>query len=117
MRHCHVVERQLRRFAGEVPIKPLSPSLDAIGLVARNARDIVVAAPVLAPVLEELDEIRRTTTIAVLSDCLAGSHAAVRSCCEDAVQAFENLGFTLHEKAGLEIIEDGGGASKDGQAA
>ena len=87
---------------------PLSPSMDAIGLLARSARDIAVAAPALAPILDKEREAHRTTKVAVLDDCLAASHPAVRACCEEAVRAFDKLDFTLQEKAGLEIIEDGG---------
>lgn len=87
---------------------PLSPSMDAIGLLARSARDIEAVAPVLAPELAHWNEINRPVTILALDDALAASHAAVRNCCEQALRVFSDLEVTLQMAAGLQIVEDAG---------
>lgn len=95
-------------FVSDMGAMPLAPSLDTIGLLARSARDILSVAPILSGQLGQRKPNLRPASIAIISDALEGSHPAVRSCCEAALEAMRTIGHMLEARTGLDLINNGG---------
>ncbi len=77
----------------------LAPTLDTIGLLARNAADLLPALRIIAdealprhpdPILSAV----------VLSDLLDGAQESVRQACRDGIDAVENAGIALGRSNG-----------------
>ena len=95
---------------GRVPAAgamPLSPSLDAIGLLAARAADLAAVAPVIGGVAPE-GEVPR---LVVLGDALEAAHPAVRRAVEDGLAALARLGLVSRTLRGLDLVEAAGSAA------
>lgn len=86
---------------------PLAPSLDSVGLLARSARDIQLAAPVLrgTATAPSPSPALAPSRLAVLSDALAEADAPVRAACAEGVEAITACGASIDKQAGLAAIE------------
>lgn len=87
---------------------PLAPSLDAIGVLARSARDVSAMLPAL--LTGEVGESGPVghVTLGVLDDAICASETSVKSACECALEALRSSGVTLESRAGLPLIESAG---------
>ena len=89
-----------RRTVPDGGAMPLSPSLDTIGLLARSVRDIIAAAPVLAPGLPSASDSDPPQRIAVITDALAAREPPVRAACSPALDAVADLAPRLDPGTG-----------------
>jgi aspartyl-tRNA(Asn)/glutamyl-tRNA(Gln) amidotransferase subunit A len=88
---------------GAVPARgamPLAPSLDTIGLLARDAAGIVPAARVLA----NLAGPAPVRTGVVIGDAFAAAHPAVARACQDGIDLIAG-GVALQRRDALALIE------------
>ncbi len=87
---------------------PLAPSLDAIGVLARSARDIAAVRSAMLPhETVNLDAAGRIT-IKVLHDAIDASESSVRSTCQMALGPLSGAGVALENQNGLPLIESAG---------
>lgn len=70
----------------------LAPFLDCIGLLARSAADLALAAEVLQPTTRSARTIEK---IVVLSDALQGADFSIRRACEDGIDVFARLSVAI----------------------
>jgi aspartyl-tRNA(Asn)/glutamyl-tRNA(Gln) amidotransferase subunit A len=80
---------------------PLSPSLDTIGFLARDAADLTLVASA-SLYLPRPHAINGAT---VLADALEQSEPAVRAACSNAIDAIGKCGVTLMPGRGLQAFE------------
>ena len=81
---------------------PLAPSLDTIGLLARSASDLRVAARILDQSSGESEPIGK---IAVVADALALANGSVAAACRIAVEAIAGCGVKIGQRDALTAIE------------
>jgi len=94
--------------AGLVPgdgTMPLSPSLDTIGLLGRDMRDIAAVAAVLAgdALVPDAGAVR---TVAVVEDALSRAEAPVGRACRDALDRLPGLGVATVPVDALECLRE-----------
>ncbi len=80
---------------------PLAPFLDCVGLLARSADDLAIAADVLLGVQPSS---RQVEVIAVSADALQETELSVRSACEDGIAALATLGLAISRINALSAI-------------
>jgi aspartyl-tRNA(Asn)/glutamyl-tRNA(Gln) amidotransferase subunit A len=76
----------------------LAPTLDAVGLLARSARDLMLLAPFLGGPSTAAGAARRAI---VPDDVLAECDPAIRRCLADAVAAIEAAGVAVERRSAL----------------
>ena len=79
---------------------PLAPTLDTIGLLARDAADMMPAAGVLAKLRDEM-----MLSAVVIRDAIAAAHPSVRKACQDGIDAITAEGVEIEQRDGLQMIE------------
>ncbi len=87
---------------------PLAPSLDAIGILARSARDIQELLPVLLDHDGERERDIGTHNIGVVEDAIQASDSSVRLCCETALDPLSRCGAMLDHCGDMCVIEEAG---------
>ena len=80
---------------------PLAPTLDTVGLMARNADDMRALLPIVA----NLPAAHPIGRAAVLADVVAEAEAAVRRAVTNAVAALAGIGVAIEQRAGLAAID------------
>ena len=94
--------------AGEIPLDGallLSPSLDTLGLIAREAALIALVAPLVAEALGDVDRAPPPARVLVLGDLMTAAEAPVRRACQDALDALEATGLRLDRRDGARVLE------------
>lgn len=89
---------------GLVPTRgamPLAPTLDAVGLLARSANDLLLLTPDMG-LAAAPKSVRRAV---VADDVAAESDEAIRRCLADAVAAIEAVGVTIERRPVLTALE------------
>ncbi|HET9687932.1 MAG TPA: amidase [Pseudolabrys sp.] len=81
---------------------PLAPSLDTIGLLARSASDMRVAARVL---YERSDGGEPIGKVAVVTDALALANGSIAAACRNAIEAIAGCGVEIGRRDALAAIE------------
>ena len=81
---------------------PLAPSLDTIGLLARSASDLRVAARVLYQSSDDGEPIEK---VAVVADALAPTDGSIAAACRDAIESIAGCGIEMSQRNGLSAIE------------
>lgn len=84
-------------------VVPLAPFLDCVGLLARSAADLAVAATAIS--LKGLSFENSIDEVVVLKDTVAASELSVRQACQNGIDAIEASGVQLCEVDGLSAIE------------
>ena len=79
---------------------PLAPTLDTIGLLTRNAADVLKAATVLASPRDET-----VTSAVVIRDALAATHPSIANACRDGIDAIAAEDVEIEQRDGLASIE------------
>lgn len=80
---------------------PLAPTLDTVGLLARSARDLMLATPFLASP-SAVEAPRR----AVIPDDVGPEcDPAIRRCLADGVAAIEAVGIAIEQRPALKLLE------------
>ena len=79
---------------------PLAPTLDTIGLLTRDAADIMKAATVLANPRDEM-----VTSAVVIRDALAAAHPSVMKACRSGIDAIAAEEVEIEQRDGLALIE------------
>jgi aspartyl-tRNA(Asn)/glutamyl-tRNA(Gln) amidotransferase subunit A len=80
---------------------PLAPTLDAVGLLARSANDLLLMTPYMG--LAVAAEPARRAIVA--DDIAAESDPAIQRCLADAVAAIEAAGVAIEGRAALSALE------------
>ena len=80
---------------------PLAPTLDAVGLLARSAKDLLLLTPYMG--LATAAESARRAIVA--DDVATESDPAIRRCLADAVAAIEAVGVTVERRPVLTALE------------
>lgn len=87
----------LKPTYGRIPmegVRPLAPSLDHAGIIARNLDSLMAVASVLDPALAR-GGADRGRSVAVSIELLEQANPPVRQATERAIEAFVKLGFTI----------------------
>lgn len=94
--------------AGLVPddgTMPLSPSLDTIGVIGRNIRDIAAVAAVLTDgAMARVDD--RVRTVAVAGDALSAAEAPVAVACRETLARLPDVGVTAETVDVLDMLRE-----------
>jgi aspartyl-tRNA(Asn)/glutamyl-tRNA(Gln) amidotransferase subunit A len=80
----------------------LAPSLDTIGLLARSASDMRVAA---RQMYQSSDDGEPIGKVAVVADALALADRSIAAACRDAIEAVGGCGVEISQRNGLSAIE------------
>ena len=81
---------------------PLAPFLDCVGLFARSAADLAMAAPVLTTEVRPLTTIQ---SVVVFKDVLENAEPSVQQACRNGIDAIQSCGVAVSAIAGLSAIE------------
>jgi aspartyl-tRNA(Asn)/glutamyl-tRNA(Gln) amidotransferase subunit A len=81
---------------------PLAASLDTIGLLARSASDMRVAARIL---YERSDGSEPIGKVAVVTDALALANGSIAAACRNAIEAIAGCGVEIGQRDALAAIE------------
>jgi len=82
-------------------VMPLSPSLDTIGFLARDAADLILVTSACL----SLPARRPIARAVVLADAMEQSEPAVQAACSDAIDAIGTCGIAIALRRGLQIFE------------